>query len=111
MKSKDRIVIQKILEHVRLVLKYTEKYSEIDAFEADSMCVDACVFNLMQIGELAKTSLSDEGKREISGIPWNQLYGMRNRMVHGYEGVKLTIIWDTIKEDLPELRQELEKIN
>lgn len=39
MKSKDRIVIQKILEHVRLILKYTEKYSEIDAFEADSMCV------------------------------------------------------------------------
>lgn len=110
MKDKDKIVIRKILTHVKAVLCYTEKYAELDEFEADAMCVEACVFNLMQIGELSKISLSDEAKETVSNIPWNQLYGMRNRIVHGYDGVKMTIVWNTIKEDLPKLKEELEKV-
>lgn len=108
MKDKDKIVLQKILTHIKTILQYTEKHMELDDFEADTMCVEACVFNLMQIGELAKMSLSDETKETISNIPWNQLYGMRNRIVHGYDGVKLIIVWDTIKGDLPKLKEELE---
>lgn len=108
MRDKDKIVLQKILTHIKAILRYTEKHMELDDFEADTMCVEACVFNLMQIGELAKMSLSDEAKETISSIPWNQLYGMRNRIVHGYDGVKLIIVWDTIKEDLPKLKEELE---
>ena len=75
------------------------------------MLVEACVFNLMQIGELAKQELSDEGKSQINNIPWKELYGMRNRIVHGYDGVKMNIVWDTIYYDLPLLKEELEKIN
>ena len=69
------------------------------------MRVEACVFNLMQIGELAKTALSDEAKNQITTIPWKQLYGMRNRIVHGYSG----IVWDTIHDDLPDLQKEIKK--
>lgn len=72
------------------------------------MRVEACVFNLMQTGELAKISLSEEAKAEISTIPWKQLYGMRNRIVHGYSGVDMRIVWDTISSDLPQLRKEIE---
>ncbi|CDE12544.1 putative uncharacterized protein [Ruminococcus sp. CAG:330] len=72
------------------------------------MRVEACVFNLMQIGELAKISLSEEAKAEIRTIPWKQLYGMRNRIVHGYSGVDMRIVWDTISSDLSQLRQEIE---
>ena len=110
MRSKDDIVIRKILGHINAVLGYCEKYTLLKEFERNSMCVEACVFNLMQIGELAKTSLSEETKQAISNIPWNRLYGMRNRIVHGYDGVKLTIIWTTIKEDLPKLKENLEEI-
>ena len=46
------------------------------------MLVEATVFNLMQIGELSKAALSDEVKMQFSSIPWTQLYGMRNRIVH-----------------------------
>ncbi len=74
------------------------------------MRVEACVFNLMQIGELAKQSLSDAAKNELNNIPWKQLYGMRNRIVHGYDGVDMRIVWDTIRLDLPELLDELERI-
>lgn len=71
------------------------------------MLVEACVFNLMQIGELAKMSLSEEFKQELKTIPWKQLYGMRNRIVHGYSGVNMRIVWDTIIEDLPALAKEI----
>ena len=71
------------------------------------MLVEATVFNLMQIGELAKESLGDEAKAQITTIPWNQLYGMRNRIVHGYSGINLNIVWDTISQDIPKLREEL----
>lgn len=74
------------------------------------MLVEATVFNLMQIGELAKESLSDEAKAQFKTIPWNQLYGMRNRIVHGYSGINLNIVWDTVSQDIPALKDELIKI-
>ena len=67
------------------------------------------MFNLMQIGELAKASLSDEVKSSITTIPWKQLYGMRNRIVHGYSGVDMRIVWDTVNEDLKVLKDEIDK--
>ncbi len=74
------------------------------------MRVEATVFNLMQIGELAKTSLSDDTKEQITAIPWRQIYGMRNRIVHGYDGVNMLIVWETVSEDIPQLNRELAKI-
>ena len=73
------------------------------------MRVEACVFNLMQIGELAKNTLSDDAKNQIGSIPWKQIYGMRNRIVHGYSGVDMLIVWDTIRDDLPALGDEIKK--
>lgn len=86
MVNKDLQVLKKISEHIKAVISYCENCTTLDGFQADSMRVEACVFNLMQIGELAKTALSDEAKAEITTIPWKQLYGMRNRIVHGYSG-------------------------
>ena len=109
MDNRDKKVLDKILQHINSTMSYCEDCNSLQDFEADSMRVEACVFNLMQIGELAKTSLSDEAKKQIANIPWNQLYGMRNRIVHGYDGVEMTIVWDTIVEDLPVLKEELGK--
>ena len=55
----------------------------------------------MQLGELAKQSLSEEAKHQITSIPWQQIYGLRNRIVHGYAGVNMQIVWDTVKYDKP----------
>ncbi len=108
MENKDKQVLQKIYDHICSILQYCRGYYSLDQFQQNKMCVEACVFNLMQIGELAKTSLSDETKSEISMIPWKQLYGMCNRIVHGYSGVNMQIVWDTIKDDLPILKMEIE---
>ena len=109
MVNKDLQVLKKIYDHINTVILYCNNCHSLDDFEADSMRVEACVFNLMQIGELAKIALTDDIKSQISTIPWKQLYGMRNRIVHGYTGVDMHIILDTIHEDLPMLKQEIEK--
>lgn len=108
MDNKDKQILEKIYGHISAVLNYCKECSSLDDFQKNSMCVEACVFNLMQIGELAKTSLSDKLKDNIKTIPWKQLYGMRNRIVHGYAGVDMRIVWDTIHDDLPMLKTELE---
>lgn len=111
MNNKDLQVLGKIYKHVQAVLNYCKECTSLAEFQENSMRVEACVFNLMQIGELAKTSLSEEIKEETKTIPWKQLYGMRNRIVHGYAGVEMKIVWDTINEDLPLLKKELDKYN
>ena len=110
MEMKDKEVLKKILLHIQHAIKYSSKYKNLKDFEADDMCVEATVFNLMQIGELAKSSLSDSFKSEIKNIPWNQIYGLRNRIVHGYEGVDLKIVWDTLNDDLPVLKKEIDNL-
>ena len=107
METKDQQVLEKIYSHISSVLKYCKGCVSLEDFQADSMRVEACVFNLMQIGELTKESLSDEFKLKLTTIPWKQLYGMRNRIVHGYSGVNMQIVWDTISNDLPDLAKEI----
>lgn len=107
MEAKDKQVLEKIYNHICAVMRYCADCHSLEAFQDNTMRVEACVFNLMQIGELAKVSLSDELKQQLKTIPWKQLYGMRNRIVHGYSGVNMRIVWDTIQDDLPNLADEL----
>ena len=85
MDDKDRRVLRKLQEHTEAVLRYCKDCTSLSDFEADPMRVEATVFNLMQIGELAKNSLSDAAKEALPAIPWRQIYGMRNRIVHGWK--------------------------
>lgn len=62
--------------------------------------------NLFQIGETVN-SLSEECKEEIKDVPWHRIYGMRNVIAHGYEKVNDDRIWDTIKEDIPDLSHKV----
>jgi uncharacterized protein with HEPN domain len=50
------------------------------------------------------------GQKELPQIPWSQVIGMRNRLIHAYFEVNLDIVWDVITDDLPLLIVELEKI-
>ena len=47
---------------------------------------------------------------EYKNIPWKSIRGMRNRIVHDYENIDLSVLWGTIKESLPELKDELKDI-
>lgn len=110
MDSKDIAVLKKMLQHTGAILDYCKGCRNLGDFEENSMRVEATVFNLMQLGELAKQSLSDVAKAQITTIPWQQIYGLRNRIVHGYAGVNMKIVWDTVAYDIPELHKELKSI-
>ena len=96
MNDKDKATLKKIYEHIIHVLEYCDDCDDLEDFESDTMRVEATVFNFLQIGEIAKAKLSDEAKNEMADIPWHMIYGMRNRIVHGYDGVDMSIVWDTI---------------
>lgn len=73
------------------------------------MLVEACVFNLSQIGELVR-HLDNDFIEQHSDIPWAQMRGLRNRIIHDYEGVNLTLVWEIIKYDIPSLIVKLKEI-
>ena len=90
------------------VLGYCDVY-DYDGFVADSKLVEACVFNLSQLGELCRAA-DEDYKTAHPELPWHEMYGLRNRIVHDYEGVNLRLVWEIISEDLPEVQRILDRI-
>ena len=72
----------------------------------DDLVIDAVARNLEIIGEAAR-QLPEEFKQIHTQIPWNQIAGLRNRIVHDYFGLDLEIIWEIIQHDLPELEKQV----
>lgn len=108
MKSKDRIIIQKIIAYINDIEGYVKDLEAKD-FLDDKKTITACAFSVSQIGELVK-ELTEETTKKYTNIPWNSMRGMRNRIVHDYENVDLSVLWGTIKESLPELKDKLKEV-
>ena len=64
------------------------------------------MFRMIQISENAKR-LSEEYRELHGNIPWGAVYGMRNRIVHDYGNVDLNVVYETLKNDVPELLEML----
>lgn len=80
-----------------------------EQFVADEKTISAVVRELSVIGEAARKT-TEIFRSENPQIPWEKIFGMRNRLVHDYMGVQLPIVWQTIQEDIPELSKILDKI-
>ena len=78
----------------------------LEEFCADSRTVDAVVHNFEIIGE-ASTGIPDHHKLLKPEIDWRAIRGLRNRIVHEYFGLSLSVIWAIIENDLPALTQQL----
>ena len=107
MDNKNRLIVMKIMGYIDKIFHYVSCAEKAD-FLANSQLVEACVFNLMQIGELAGR-VDGNFQERYENIPWHKLRGLRNRLVHDYEGVNVELIWDIINKDLHALRHQLEK--
>ena len=99
---KNKIILLIIIGYIEKVMLYCKDIANQSDFISDSMLVESCVFNLSQIGELSN-KLDDTFTAEYPDIPWRALYGLRNRIVHDYDGVNMNLVWDIIHDDLPEL--------
>jgi uncharacterized protein with HEPN domain len=80
-----------------------------DDFRIDKKTINAVVRSLEVIGEATK-HLPDSFRSEHPEIPWRQLAGMRDRLIHGYFGVDLEIVWDTVQQLLPQLLDKTNEI-
>ena len=78
-------------------------------FSKNPIVIDAVLRNFEIIGEASK-NLSKEIKSSYPEIPWKEMAGMRNKVIHEYFGVDLKIVWRTIKKRLPELKIKIKKI-
>jgi len=73
------------------------------------MLVLSLIRELEIIGEAA-SKISAETRSQNTSIPWQDISGMRNRLIHAYFDVDLDTVWSTVSRDLPTLKAELEKI-
>lgn len=103
----DNYYIRKIIENLEFVTEQM-KDVDIDGLNSNAILLDSMLFRMIQISENAKR-LTDEYKELHSNIPWGAVYGMRNRIVHDYGNVDLKVVYETLKNDVPELLQMLQE--
>ena len=77
---------------------------------AENRVMELALRKLLEIVGEAASRVSEETQQCYQEIPWPQIIGMRNRLVHGYDDVSLKILWDTINNDLPPLIEQLRAI-
>jgi uncharacterized protein with HEPN domain len=97
-----------ILEAIEKIERFTGGMT-YEEFVKDPKTVDAVLRNFEVIGEAAK-NMPEDLREEYSDVPWSEMAGMRDKLIHGYATVELKIIWTTIQEELPTLGPQIESI-
>lgn len=97
----DTYYVQKIKQDLQFIIEHMKNVDK-EELNANEILLDSMLFRMIQISENAK-KLSDDYKRDNSEVPWNALYGLRNRIVHDYGNFVIDIVYDTLKHDIPEM--------
>lgn len=103
-----KALIEDILEAIGKIDRYLSSMGKAE-FLADTKTVDAVIRNLEIIGE-ATNRLPKSVTGHYRDVPWAQIVGLRNRVIHDYFGVDLELVWTIIKDDLPPFRDSIRKI-
>lgn len=108
MKKDPKIFLKHIVESIEEIEKYTKGVSKEEFFK-DSKSQDAVIRRIEIIGEAVK-NLPSGFKNKHPEISWPEIAGMRDVLIHEYFGVDLDIVWETIKKDLPDLKEKILEI-
>ena len=101
----DFYYIQKIQKDLEFIVLHMQNV-DIEELKRNEVLMDSMLFRMIQISENAK-KLSDGYKAKKSDILWNALSGLRNRIVHDYGNVDLHVVYETLKNDIPDLLELL----
>ena len=108
MKKDDSVYIMHILDAMNKIEKYVKGIGHGD-FVKNSLLQDAVIRELEIIGEAAK-KLSADFREKYPDIPWKEMAGMRDKLIHEYFGVDLDAVWNTVEKDIPSLKGKINKI-
>ena len=108
-KKDNEYFLKKIITDLNFLIDHT-KHLTLEELEKDEVLLDSVMFRLIQISENSD-KLTDDFKSSYNKIPWRAMKGMRNRIVHEYGNVDMSVVYVTITEDVPELLMELEKLS
>jgi uncharacterized protein with HEPN domain len=107
-KKDDYYYVEKIKTDLKFVIDHTAGKTK-EEIEADELLIDSIMFRIIQISE-NNGKLTEPFKAAHADVPWLAIKGMRNRIVHNYGHVDLTIIYDTVAHGIPEMLERLEDI-
>lgn len=80
-----------------------------DEFQKDDKTTSAVIRKFEILGEATK-NISKSIRNQYQQIPWKEIAGMRDRLIHGYSKVDISLVWETIQNRLPSLKTEIQKI-
>lgn len=108
MKPRDAASLLDILKAARLALEFVKDMSQAE-FTSDLKTQSAVLYQIAILGEAVKR-LSPEFRNEYPNLPWSAIAGMRDKLIHDYEGVDIQRVWLTLQANLPEFIQSLEPL-
>ncbi len=109
MKRRDSaIFLEDILENIELIEKFTKNVTK-ETFRTDTKTQYSVIRGIEIIGEAAK-NLPGNLTGKYPDIPWKDITGMRDKLIHAYFGVDFERVWDVVKDDLPDLKMKIKKI-
>ena len=101
----DNYYLGKIKKDIAFIVIHM-KDVDLKALNENEVLLDSMMFRMIQISENSK-KLSVEYKKGKPDLPWDEMSGLRNRIVHDYGNVDLNIVYETLKYDIPELMEQL----
>jgi len=103
--QRDLQFLLDMLQSAELILTYTAQCSK-DEFVENVQLQDSVIRRLLVIAEAARR-VSEVTRQALPNISWQEINGMRNRLVHQYDDVNLNIVWDVVQSEIPPLIEEL----
>jgi uncharacterized protein with HEPN domain len=112
MKHPERVedYLEHIIQAIQRATSYIEDFENAEALQQDSRTQDAVIRNIEIIGEAANhlQNMSPAFVANHPELPWLEMRGMRNKVAHEYFDVDWDMVWDTVKDDLPQLKQQID---
>jgi len=108
MQRDDSVYLKHIRDAILTIEKYTKRTSA-PSFQKNTLIQDGVIRQIEIIGEAAKR-LSVKIRTENTDIPWQDIAGMRDKLIHDYFGVDIEKVWLTVRNDIPLLKKQINRI-
>lgn len=106
---RDAATLVDVVHALRRALAFASDTPTLDAFRADAKTQAAVLHTLLVLGEAVKR-LSPAFREAHPGIPWRQMAGMRDVLIHAYDDVDVARVWYVLRDDLPDVLRNVEVI-